>query len=103
MTKMKKNTHHPSLGGAWPQNPFMTKLVKITPLTLKEFLDRTNDFVNIEYTLKALIGTMTLWSKQEKASRSLDAESHQRMLIEIDIIRRWEVHFFLITRHEVFS
>ncbi|XP_042958112.1 uncharacterized protein LOC122293660 [Carya illinoinensis] len=39
------------LGGIWPRNPFMAKLARRTPSTLREFKDRANDFVNVEDTL----------------------------------------------------
>lgn len=36
------------LGGIWPQNPFMVELAKKTPSTLKEFMNRVDEFVNVE-------------------------------------------------------
>lgn len=38
-------------------NLFMAKLAKITLLTLREFMDKADDFVNIEDTLEILINS----------------------------------------------
>lgn len=42
------------LGGIWPCNPFMAELARMTPSTLREFMDMADDFVNTENTLQAL-------------------------------------------------
>lgn len=42
------------LGEIWLRSPFMTKLVRKTSMTLREFIDRANEFVNVDNTLKAL-------------------------------------------------
>ncbi|XP_035545937.1 uncharacterized protein LOC118348424 [Juglans regia] len=42
------------LGGVWPRHPFMAELARKTPSILREFMDRTDDFVNAEDTLIAL-------------------------------------------------
>lgn len=42
------------LGGIWPRSPLMIKLVRKTPVTLREFMDKADDFVNAEDTLWAL-------------------------------------------------
>lgn len=42
------------LGGIWPTSPFLVKLARKTPFTLREFMDKANDFVNAKYTLIAL-------------------------------------------------
>ncbi|XP_040988981.1 uncharacterized protein LOC121236604 [Juglans microcarpa x Juglans regia] len=46
------------LGEIWPRNPFMAELDRKTPSTLREFLDRADDFVNPENTLKGLVELM---------------------------------------------
>ncbi|XP_042942838.1 uncharacterized protein LOC122277020 [Carya illinoinensis] len=43
------------LGGVWPCSPFMAKLTRRTPSTLREFMDKADDFVNAEDTLQALV------------------------------------------------
>lgn len=42
------------LGGVWPQIPFIAKLSRKTPTTLKEFMDRENKFFNAQDTFSAL-------------------------------------------------
>lgn len=42
------------LGGIWPRSPFMAKLAKKTPTTLSKFMDKADNFVNVEDTLRAL-------------------------------------------------
>ncbi|XP_042942590.1 uncharacterized protein LOC122276745 [Carya illinoinensis] len=43
------------LGGVWPRSPFMAELARRTPSTLREFMDRADDFVNAEDTLQVLV------------------------------------------------
>ncbi|KAG7956370.1 hypothetical protein I3843_11G120800 [Carya illinoinensis] len=43
------------LGGIWPRSPFMAELARRTPSTLREFMNRADDFVNVKYTLQALV------------------------------------------------
>ncbi|KAG6692471.1 hypothetical protein I3842_10G115500 [Carya illinoinensis] len=43
------------LGGIWPRSPFITELVRKTPSTLREFMDRADDYVNAEDMLQALL------------------------------------------------
>lgn len=43
------------LGGMWPQNLFMTDFPRKTPMTLQEFHDKVDRFINGEDTLWALI------------------------------------------------
>lgn len=42
------------LGGIWPLSPFMAKVSRRTPATLWDYMDRVDDFVNVEDTLWAL-------------------------------------------------
>lgn len=43
------------LDGIWPHNPFMVELAKKTTSTLREFIDKTDDFVNAEDMLQTLV------------------------------------------------
>ncbi|XP_042964733.1 uncharacterized protein LOC122298957 [Carya illinoinensis] len=43
------------LGGVWPRSPFMVELARMTPSTLREFMDMADNFVNAEGTLQALV------------------------------------------------
>lgn len=43
------------LGGIWPLSPLMVELARKTPSTLREFMDRVDNFVNAEDTLQALV------------------------------------------------
>lgn len=42
------------LGSIWPRSLFMAELARRTPKTLREFMNRANNFVNVEDTLRAL-------------------------------------------------
>lgn len=39
----------------WPRNPFMAELAQQTQSTLREFMDKADNYVNVEDTLYALI------------------------------------------------
>lgn len=43
------------LGWVWPRSPFMAELARRTPLILREFMDKADDYINAENTLKALV------------------------------------------------
>lgn len=45
--KMKKIMLVAFLGGIWPRNPFMVRLVRKMPMTLQELMDKANGFFNI--------------------------------------------------------
>lgn len=47
----EKNTPATLLGRIWPLSPFMVKIVQKTLVTLWDFIDGTDDFVNAEDTL----------------------------------------------------
>lgn len=44
----KKITLVAFLGEVWPHSPFMAELARNTPSTLREFIDRADEFVNAE-------------------------------------------------------
>lgn len=43
------------LGRIWPCSLFIAELAKKTPSNLREFMDRADDFINVEDTLLALV------------------------------------------------
>lgn len=51
-------------GGIRPRNPFMTKLARKIPTTLREFMDSADDFINAKDTLRALTAPSKLEIKQ---------------------------------------
>lgn len=42
------------LGGIWPWNPFMAELVRRTPTTLWELMDKADGFINADDTFWSL-------------------------------------------------
>ncbi|KAF5481765.1 hypothetical protein F2P56_002393 [Juglans regia] len=42
------------LGGVWPRSQFMAELARRNPMTLREFMDHAEPFINVEYTFRAL-------------------------------------------------
>ncbi|XP_042969059.1 uncharacterized protein LOC122301741 [Carya illinoinensis] len=43
------------LGGIWPRSLFMIELAKKAPSTLREFMDRADDYINAKDILQALL------------------------------------------------
>lgn len=54
--------------GIWPRNFFMIKLARKTLTSLREFIDRVDDYVNVKDTLRALIVSKKM--EMEQASRA---------------------------------
>lgn len=48
----------------WPRSLFTANLARRTPMTLRGFMDRTNNFVNIEDTLQVLIAPEKIETKE---------------------------------------
>lgn len=48
-----KSTLAALLGRIWPLSSFMAEIERRTSATLRDFMDRVNDFVNAEDTLRA--------------------------------------------------
>lgn len=68
------------LGGIWPQSLFMAKLARQTPSTLREFMDREDDFINADDTLHALLEPQKQETKPENRnqSNSKDKDENKR-------------------------
>lgn len=52
------------LGDIWPLSPFMAEIARRTPGTLRDFMDRTDNFVNAKDTLRAF--TMPRHANQDR-------------------------------------
>lgn len=50
----KKITLAALLEGVWPLFQFMPELARRTPMTLREFLDQADNFINAEDALRVL-------------------------------------------------
>ncbi|KAF5471057.1 hypothetical protein F2P56_011529 [Juglans regia] len=70
--KDEKITLAALLGGIWPRSPFMAKLARKTPSTLREFMDRAYNFVNAEDTLQALVDPHKADRKAERRSGQVE-------------------------------
>ncbi|XP_042958151.1 uncharacterized protein LOC122293724 [Carya illinoinensis] len=62
------------LGGIWPQSSFITELARKTPSTLREFMNKDDDYVNAEDTLQALLEPR----KQEVKSKSKNSNRDKK-------------------------
>ncbi|XP_042951892.1 uncharacterized protein LOC122289031 [Carya illinoinensis] len=60
------------LGGLWPHSPFMAELARRTPSTLREFMDKADDFVNTDDTLQALVDPGMEDRRLERRSGQVD-------------------------------
>ncbi|XP_042944641.1 uncharacterized protein LOC122278527 [Carya illinoinensis] len=63
------------LGGIWPRSPFITELVRKTPSTLREFMDRADDYVNAEDMLQALLEPRKQEMKHDSKSSNKDRKA----------------------------
>ncbi|XP_042944579.1 uncharacterized protein LOC122278456 [Carya illinoinensis] len=64
------------LEGVWPHSPFMAELARRTPSTLREFMDRADDFVNAEDTLQALVNPCKEDTQVERRNKWANKKSN---------------------------
>ncbi|XP_040990914.1 uncharacterized protein LOC121238137 [Juglans microcarpa x Juglans regia] len=68
------------LGGVWPQSQFMVELTRRTPVTLREFIDQADNFINAKDTLQALTEPRKkeLQRAERKARAPANAKAYEK-------------------------